>query len=156
PPFAMLAQKDRRHAGLRSRSGGSGRAYGRAPARMRGRAMRRARFSLAVAACLASAGPAWAAGSVDTVASSAAGALGATPGASVVVAAPLVSDQPAPRGDDLALRVAALVAGRIGAGAHAHPQTANLAAARALAGRASALVYVQSEIARGDLRTTID
>ena len=49
-----------------------------------------------------------------------------------------------------------LVAGKVGTGARAHPQTAQLATARALAGRASALVYVQSEIAKGDLRTTID
>lgn len=56
----------------------------------------------------------------------------------------------------MALRIAALVAGRLGAGAHVHPQAATLATARAVAGRAGALVYVQSEIARGDLRTTVD
>ncbi len=61
------------------------------------------------------------------------------------------------KGEELALRIAALVAGRIGASAHAHPQTAPLATARALAGRStSALVYVQSEISKGDLRTTVD
>ncbi len=100
-----------------------------------------------------------AAGALETVAQSAAGSLGALdgpPGASVVVAAPLVADDPAPRGDELALRIAALVAGRIGAGATAQAQTAPLATARAVAGRASALVYVQTEVARGDLRATID
>jgi len=97
-----------------------------------------------------------AAGAVDVVAAESAQALGQTPSASVVVAAPLVSDQPAPRGEELSLRIAALVAGKLGAGAHAHAQTAQLATARAVAGRASALVYVQTELSKGDLRTTID
>jgi hypothetical protein len=97
-----------------------------------------------------------AAGAVDVVAAESAQALGQTPSASVVVAAPLVTDQPAPRGEELALRIAALVAGKLGAGARAHAQTAQLATARAVAGRASALVYVQTELSKGDVRTTID
>jgi hypothetical protein len=76
--------------------------------------------------------------------------------AAVVVAAPLESDDPAPRGDELALRIAARVAARIGAGARAHPLTAQLATARAVAGRANALVYVRSAIVKGDLRATLD
>jgi hypothetical protein len=102
---------------------------------------------------------AWAGGALDEVARGAAQSLGATPAAprgSVVVAAPLVSDVPAPRADELALRVAALVAGRLEVAAGAQAQTAQLGTARALAGRAGALVYVQTEIARGDLRATID
>ena len=99
---------------------------------------------------------AFAAGAVDTVSQDAAQGLGATPAAVVVVAAPLVTDTPAPRGDEMTLRIAALVAGRLGAGAKAHPQVAQLATARAIAGRASALVYVQGEIAKGDLRATLD
>lgn len=95
-------------------------------------------------------------GAVEAVAQEAAQGIAQTPAASVVVAAPFVGDQPAPRGDDLAVRVAALVAGRLGAGAHAHPQAVQLGSARALAGRASALVYVQTEVSKGDLRTTID
>ena len=90
------------------------------------------------------------------VAQESAQGLGQTPSASVVVAAPLVTDQPAPRGEELSLRIAALVAGKLGAGAHAHAQTAQLATARAVAGRASALVYVQTEVSKGDVRTTID
>jgi hypothetical protein len=97
-----------------------------------------------------------AAGAVDVVAQDAAQALGQTPASSVVVAAPLVSDQPAPRAEDLALRIAALVAGKLGAGARVHGQTTQLATARAIAGRATALVYVQTELSKGDLRTTID
>ncbi len=76
--------------------------------------------------------------------------------AAVVVAAPLESDDPAPRGDELALRIAARVAARIGAGAMAHPLTAQLATARAVAGRANALVYVRSAIVKGNLRATLD
>ncbi len=104
--------------------------------------------------------PARAAGALEAVTEGATqslgSALGFAPALSVVIAAPLVSDDSAPKGDELALRVAALVAGRIGAGARAHPQTALLGTARAIAGRASALVYVQTAIANGDLRTTID
>jgi hypothetical protein len=97
-----------------------------------------------------------AAGAVEIAALQATQSLGQTPASSVVVAAPLASDQPAPKGNDLALRIAALIAGRIGASARAHPQTAQLGSARAIAGRAGALVYVQTEISRGDLRTTVD
>jgi hypothetical protein len=117
--------------------------------------LRRVALPLAVAAWFATS-PARAAGAVDAVAQEAAQGLGTTPAAVVVVAAPLTTDQPAPRADDLALRIAALVAGRLGAGARAHPQVAQLATARAVAGRASALVFVQGEIHKGDLRATLD
>ncbi|HEX4448670.1 MAG TPA: hypothetical protein VH044_18130 [Polyangiaceae bacterium] len=117
-----------------------------------------------LAAALFATTTARAAGALETVAQGATDGLGlrAGPpegpagGASVVVAAPFVSDDAAPKGDELALRVAALVAGRIGAGARAQAQTAPLPSARAIAGRARALVYVQTEVAKGDLRTTID
>ena len=86
-----------------------------------------------------------------------AGAPGAlAPGGALVVAAPLEADDPAPRGDELALRVAARVAARLGAPATARSQTAQLATARAMAGRASGLVYVKSAIIKGDLRVTLD
>jgi hypothetical protein len=83
-------------------------------------------------------------------------ALAPATGTVVVVAAPLEADDPAPRGDALALRVAEGVAARIGAQAKAQSQTAQLATARALAGRASALVYVRAAIVKGDLRATLD
>jgi hypothetical protein len=100
--------------------------------------------------------PASGGGAIDVVAQEAALSLGQLPASSVVVAGPVVSDQSLAHPDELALRIAALVTGRIGAGAHAHPQVAQLATARAIAGRASALVYLQIEIARGDLRARID
>jgi hypothetical protein len=95
-------------------------------------------------------------GAVQAVAQETAQQLAAIVAQTVVVSAPLESDQPAPKGDGLALRVAALVAGRLGARAHAHPQTALLPAALAIAGRSNALVYLRSEVKKGDLRTTVD
>jgi hypothetical protein len=106
-------------------------------------------------ALLLGAPPASAASAIETVVKEVAAALRSSP-ASVVVAGPLVSDQPSPRGDDLALRMAALLAGRMGAGTRTHPATARLATARAVAGRASALVYLQPQIGNGDLRLTAD
>jgi hypothetical protein len=96
------------------------------------------------------------AGAVDAVVVEATQSLGKAPARSVVIAAPLTSEAPTRKGDDLALRIAMLVAGRIGDGARALLQTAALAGARALAGRASALIYVRSTIATGDLHVTLD
>jgi len=95
-----------------------------------------------------------AAGAVESVAQEAAQGLGKTASSSLVIAAPLLTDQIAPRGEELALRIASLVAGKLGAGAHGH--AVQLATARAIAGRASALVYVQTEVSKGDLRTVVD
>ena len=96
------------------------------------------------------------AGAVDTAVFEATQSLGKAPARSVVIASPLASESPTRKGDDLALRIAALVAGRMGEGARAHLQTAPLAMARAIAGRASPLIYVRSAIATGDLRVTLD
>jgi hypothetical protein len=93
---------------------------------------------------------------METISTEVAHLVGSTPAQSVVVAAPLVSDQPAPKGEQLVLRLAALVAGKLGAHATAYPHTAQLPSARAIAGHASVLVYLETEIARGDLRATID
>ena len=97
-----------------------------------------------------------AAGALEVVVQQTARSLGQVPASSIVVAAPLASDEPAPRGEELALRVASLVAGAIGTGARTHPQVTQLGPARAIAGHASALIYVQTEIAKGDVRATID
>ncbi len=82
--------------------------------------------------------------------------LGAVPAGAMVVAAPLASDVPAPKGDELVQRIAALVAGRLGAGARVASRPAPLPVARAVASKGSALVYVQVSIARGALRATTD
>jgi hypothetical protein len=82
-------------------------------------------------------------------------ALGQVPAGAVVVASPIASDVPAPKGDELAVRIAAQIAGRLG-NARAHPQAASLAAARGLSGRAASLVHVQLEIKQGTIRATAD
>jgi hypothetical protein len=74
----------------------------------------------------------------------------------MVVAAPLASDTQTTKGDELAMRIATLVAGRIGPAARAHPQAVQLGTARAAAAKSGGLVYVQPEIAKGDLRVTAD
>lgn len=83
--------------------------------------------------------------------------LGAIPSGALVVAAPLETDvAPLPnRGDELALRVASLVAGKI-PGARASTKAASLDQARATASRASMLVYVRVQIQKGQLRVTVD
>ncbi len=81
--------------------------------------------------------------------------LGQVPAGALVAASAVASDVPAPKGDELAVRVATQIAGRLGV-AHAHPQPATLAAARGSSGRAASLVYVQLEIAKGELRATAD
>jgi hypothetical protein len=88
----------------------------------------------------------------------ASGTVGGTSSpATLVVAAPLASDVQAPRGDELAARVAQLVAGAMGGATHASAQPASLAQARVLAGKSGArLVYVQPAIAKGALRVTLD
>jgi hypothetical protein len=107
------------------------------------------------AALFASRG-AFAMGALEALARDAAAGLGAVPQAAIVVAAPLVSDEPAPKGDEIATRIAALTAGKIGGAARAHAQTAQLGVARAIAGKGGALVFVQVAIAKGDVRATVD
>lgn len=89
------------------------------------------------------------------VATEIAGGLGAVPPGALVAASPLGSDVAAPRGDELASRVAAHVAGRLGH-AHAHPQPATLASALRVAGRAASLVYIEVRVDNGELRATAD
>jgi hypothetical protein len=83
------------------------------------------------------------------------GTLPVRPGA-MVVATKLATDQPATRGDDLAVRIAGLVAGRIGNGAKAHGGIATLTSARSLARNHDTLVYVQASLVKGELRVTLD
>lgn len=81
--------------------------------------------------------------------------VGQVPSGAIVVASTVTSDIPAPKADELAVRIAAQVAGRIGL-AKAHPQAAALAVARGVSGRAASLVYLQLEILKGELRVTAD
>jgi hypothetical protein len=119
----------------------------------------RRRFACAlVVAALATGSPARAAGgALESIASQGA-KLGTAP--ALVVSAPLVADVAAPRGEELASRVAQLVAGAMGGATRAQAGTATLPQARALAGRAAKdgmrLVFLQPEIAKGFLRVTLD
>jgi hypothetical protein len=92
---------------------------------------------------------------IGHLASEVAQALGQVPAGAVVVASPIASDTPTPKGDELAVRIATQIAGRL-ATARAHPQAASLAVARGLSGRAASLVHVQLEIKQGTLRATAD
>ena len=94
-------------------------------------------------------------GALVHVAAEIAQAIGQVPANTLVVSSPLASDIPAPKGEELAVKIATHVAGRLGS-AKAHPQPATLAVARGLSGRAASLVFVQLEIAKGELRATAD
>jgi hypothetical protein len=112
-------------------------------------------LAVGLASLTCSAG-AHASGALAAIAPEVARGLGTVPESAIVVAAQLASDLPAPKGDDLAVKLAAVIAGKLGGTAHAHGQAAPLSVARAVAGKGGALVYVQAEIARGELRVTAD
>lgn len=90
------------------------------------------------------------------VVTQAASAVAPRAAGAVVVGAPLKSDTPAPRGPALVSRLVGLVAGAIGPAARAVRNPMPLDAARAEAATSPALVYVQVEIAEGELRLTVD
>jgi hypothetical protein len=81
--------------------------------------------------------------------------IGSGTNRAIVCTAPLRSDESAPRGTELAAKMASLVAGKL-ANSIARPEPIAIAAAQAVARRASFLVYLQSEIAAGQLRVTAD
>ncbi|MDC0741076.1 hypothetical protein [Polyangium mundeleinium] len=72
------------------------------------------------------------------------------------IAAPLVSDTPAPRGAELTARIASLLAGRLGAGSTTHPTPLPLADARVAARGERSFVHLLVEIRSGKLRVTAD
>jgi hypothetical protein len=74
----------------------------------------------------------------------------------VVFVAPVRSDEPAPRGADLASKLAAMIAGALGPGSSARAEPVPLATAQATARGAKSLVYVQIDIARGQIQATAD
>ena len=121
------------------------------PGRVSTTRLRAGRVAVAVAA---SAPPAGAASALAAIAPEIARGRGPVPAHSVVVVSPLVSDVPAPRGDELVVRLGSLIAGQVGAEAHARPEPFSVA--QALAAKGGALIYVQAEIARGQLRASTD
>ncbi|HSQ63129.1 MAG TPA: hypothetical protein VLM85_07925 [Polyangiaceae bacterium] len=84
--------------------------------------------------------------------------LGNVSTGALVIVGPLESDvapsSPA-KGEELALRVAGLVAGKL-PNARVHAHAASLDQARALASRSSSLVYVHVQVFKGELRLTAD
>jgi hypothetical protein len=92
---------------------------------------------------------------IQHVAAEVADGLGQVPAGALVAVSSVASDIPAPKADELAIRIGTQIAGRIGA-SRTHPQPVTLAVARAASGRAASLVYVQLEIVKGELRATAD
>ena len=113
--------------------------------------------AIAFAACFSLvSSTASASGAIDSTATKIAVSLGSSAQAMLVVAAPLVSDQPTTKGEELALRLASVLAGKIGGASHAYPKVVSLSVARAAAGHAQGLVYVSTQLEKGELRVTVD
>jgi hypothetical protein len=81
--------------------------------------------------------------------------IGAAAQQAIVATAALRSDEMAPRSVELAARMASLVAGKL-AGAQVKIEPTTIAAAQPIARHAKTLVYLQTEIAAGQLRVTAD
>jgi hypothetical protein len=82
------------------------------------------------------------------------GALGPIPQGALLVVAPPKSDVALTHAEELSVRIGQVVSGKLGA--RAHEKSVQLGTARALAGRASSLVFVQPEIEKGELRLVGD
>jgi hypothetical protein len=111
---------------------------------------------MVAAAYMAVASPAEASSALTSIAPQIAQALGPLPPNATVIASPLTSDVSAPKGDELAVRVASLIAGQLSGSARAYAHTEPLSVAQGLAAKGGALVYVEVEIAHGQLRATAD
>jgi hypothetical protein len=84
--------------------------------------------------------------------------LGPVPATALVIASPLTIDVAAPRGDELAARMASLLAAAVAGNARAaeHPMSLPMARTRASATKAGALVYLDVRVESGELRLTAD
>jgi hypothetical protein len=103
------------------------------------------------------AGPsAQAASAITNVTLEVAKGLGSIPPGSLVVASPIASDVPATKADEIALRIASVLAGKLPGQARAHSQALTLSGAHAAAKGKPAVVFLRLEIARGELRVTAD
>jgi hypothetical protein len=110
-------------------------------------------FALAL---IATPTPAFAASALGTVVPQLAKDLGEAAKGSLVVASTLTTDVVSPKGDELAVRVASLLAGQLGGDTRAHAAPLTLAGARAVAGKSKGLVFVAVELQKGQLRVTVD
>ena len=102
----------------------------------------------------ASAAPVFKGPAIVRLATDIAAGIATFPPGTLIAVSPLVSDIPAPKGEDLARLIGAQLGGRLNA--KVHPQPVALSVARAASGRAGSLVYVQLEIAKGVLHATAD
>jgi len=108
---------------------------------------------------LAAGREAWAASALQGLASDVAKGLSAIPPATVVIASSPANDVPGTvqaTADNLSVRLAGVVAGKLGGTTRAHDRAVSLAGARAVAGRGGALLYLTVEIAHGELRVAAD
>jgi hypothetical protein len=94
--------------------------------------------------------------SLSQIAARLAADIGPTLKGAVVFAAPLRSDEPAPRGAELTGKLVALVAGAMGGGTSPSSEQVPLATAQTLARNAKWVVYLQPEVERGQLQVGAD
>ncbi len=81
---------------------------------------------------------------------------GGLPAGALVVSAPLPKTPAIDNPSGLSARLASVIAGALGHGARASDEPAKLARARTLASTAGTLVHLSPELARGELRVTVD
>lgn len=96
------------------------------------------------------------ASALATVASRLASELSSAPAGTLIVPAPLKSDEPAPRGDELAIRLSSVLSGAVGNGSSTVSQPLSLSAARSAGRRTGGFAYVQIEVQGGELRASAD
>jgi hypothetical protein len=94
-------------------------------------------------------------GAMDAVAVDLAKDLASVPKGALVVAAPLTTDVPCTKSDELVRRLATSVAGRL-TDAEVHPAPMALGGASRVAAKYPALVYVSVELKKGALLVTVD
>jgi hypothetical protein len=97
--------------------------------------------------------PSYATGAIVRAATALADGLGTVPAGALVVGSNLTTDLPSTKTQELAARITNLIASRF-IDARVSPKPATLPVARGLSAQASALVYVQIELVRGELRVT--
>lgn len=100
--------------------------------------------------------PSGRASALTTVANRLASELANAPQGTLIVPAPLQSDETAPRGDDLVVRLISVLSGALGKGSHTASQPLSLSAARSAGRRTGGFAYVQVEVKGGELRATAE
>jgi hypothetical protein len=116
----------------------------------------RALIEAACAAVVVGTGSAAHASALAQIARDLAEAIKDVPTDTWVVAAPVASDVQGTRADELAVRVAGLVAGRVGKGARPHDRAIPFTAARSHARESAALLFVTPVLEKGRLSVTAD